>query len=215
MVHENPGLTPHRQDVTRRLASLGYVVLTPNLYSRIGGAAPTPDSPQERRRRIKVVTPSEQVFSDLENGRRFLLTTDRVLVDRIGLLGHCMGGSKGFYTACHTDAFRCFVDFYGAVSEAADMTPSGEPYSYLSFARNLACPMQYHVGDRDNTCPLDEVEQLRTELAVHRKSAEFFVYPGAAHGFHDDASDRYQPQAALLAWERATAFFKAHLAAGG
>lgn len=211
MVHENPGLTPHRQDVARRLAALGYTVLTPNLYSRIGGASPTADSDRERRRRIKAATPNEQVFSDLESGRLFLLAGGRALGDRVGLLGYCMGGSKGLYTACHSDAYRCFVDFYGALSEAADVTPSGEPSSYLPFARNLGCPMQYHVGDQDNVCPLDEVEQLQAELARHGKSADFFVYPGATHAFHDDSGRRYEPEAARLSWERATAFFRTHL----
>src|SRR5919199_858826 len=64
MVHENPGLTEHREDVTRRLAKEGYAVLTPNLWSRFGGKAPTGATEEERRRNIAVNSPDEQVFSD-------------------------------------------------------------------------------------------------------------------------------------------------------
>ena len=37
--HENRGLTPHIQDVTRRLAKAGYVALAVDLLSRQGGTA--------------------------------------------------------------------------------------------------------------------------------------------------------------------------------
>jgi len=210
MVHENPGLTPHREDVTRRLATEGYVALTPNLYSRIGGAPPPTETAEERRRLVRAAAPNEQVMADLENGRAVLAARREVFGDRIGLFGHCMGGSKAFYTACHSQNFRCLVDFYGAVVEG--QSPDSAGFSFLPFARDLSCPMQYHVGEEDNVCPMDQVEQLRAELDRHHKSAVFFTYPGASHAFHDDSAPRrYRPEAAALAWRRAMGFFAEHL----
>src|SRR4051812_28974217 len=78
MIHENPGLTEHRQEVTRLLAGEGYVVLPPTLFPRIGGKAPAGDD-HERHLAIGAATPDEQVFSDLVHGREYLLTQNDVI----------------------------------------------------------------------------------------------------------------------------------------
>ena len=36
-------------------------------------------------------------------------------------------------------------------------------------------------------------------------------FPGAFHGFHTDASDRYHPEAAKEAWARTLDFFRKNL----
>jgi carboxymethylenebutenolidase len=211
MIHENPGMTEHRLDVTRRLADAGYVTLTPDLFSRIGGKPPTGDTDVDRRRKIDLALPDDQVFDDLMNGYEYLKGRREVVQSRIALFGICMGGGKGFYTICRTDAFRCFVDFYGPIIVKAEVTPDGNDRSYLPMAHAASCPIQYHVGDQDVVCPPHHVAQLRDELARHHKEAEFFVYSGAEHAFHDDSARRYAPESAQRAWERALAFFQAHL----
>jgi carboxymethylenebutenolidase len=211
MIHENPGLTEHRQEVTRRLAGEGYAVLTPNLFSRIGGASPDDPSDLERKRQIALATPDEQVFADVMNGCGYLRGRAEVRADRLGLIGFCMGGSKVLYTATHTDAFRCYVAFYGPVKQRAEVTPDRQDHSYLPYIPNLSGPLLYHVGDQDTACPMDEVEQLRQALAEHGKTAEIHVYPGALHAFHDDRGPRHHPEAAALAWERTLPFFARYL----
>jgi carboxymethylenebutenolidase len=37
------------------------------------------------------------------------------------------------------------------------------------------------------------------------------MYEGANHGFHNDTTPRYDEEAAKLAWQRTTDFFKEHL----
>lgn len=41
-LHENRGLVPHIRDCARSLATAGYVVLAPDLFSRIGGTGRLP-----------------------------------------------------------------------------------------------------------------------------------------------------------------------------
>ncbi len=211
MIHENPGMTEHRLDVTRRLAEQGYITIAPDLYSRVGGKPPTGETDVERRQKIDVAIPDEHVFDDLMNGYRYLKNRAETIQDRIALYGICMGGGKGFYTVCHTDVFRCFVDFYGPIIVKAEVTSDGKERSYLPVARAISCPMQYHVGDQDVVCLPDHVAQLREELRRHDKQAEFFVYPGAEHAFHDDSARRYHPEHARSAWARALEFFHTHL----
>lgn len=213
MIHENPGVTDHRMDVTRRLAEAGYVTLTPDLFSRIGGKPPSGANDVERRQKIDNALPDDQVFDDLMNGYQFLKNRDGTIQERIALYGICMGGGKGFYTICRTDVFRCFVNFYGPIIVKAEVTPDGKERSHLPVAHAASCPMQYHVGDQDVVCPPDHVAQMRDELRRHEKQAEFFVYPGAEHAFHDDSARRYAPESAQLAWDRSLVFFRTHLAA--
>jgi carboxymethylenebutenolidase len=40
---------------------------------------------------------------------------------------------------------------------------------------------------------------------------EEYVYPGTQHGFHNDSTPRYNPEAAKLAWQRTIAHFRKHL----
>ena len=211
MVHENPGMTDHRLDVARRLAEAGYATITPDLYSRVGGNPPAGASDVERRQKIDLALPDDQVFNDLMNGYRYFTSRPEIIADRIALYGICMGGGKGFMTVCRTDVFRCFVDFYGPIIVKPEVTPDGKERSYLPFASKLSCPMQYHVGDQDGVCPQAQVVQLCEELTRHNKSAEFFVYPGADHAFHDDSARRFAPQSAALAWQRALVFFDQYL----
>lgn len=211
MIHENPGMTEHRLDVARRLAGQGYIAITPDLYSRIGGKPPAGGTDVERRQKIDIALPDDQVFDDLMNGYRYLKNRSETIQDRIALYGICMGGGKGFHTVCRTDVFRCFVDFYGPIIVKAEVTPDGKERSYLLVAHSLSCPMQYHVGDQDVVCPPEHVAQLRELLQRHNKQAEFFIYPGAEHAFHDDSARRYHAEHARSSWDRALEFFQGHL----
>lgn len=209
MIHENPGLTEHRQEITRELASEGYVVLTPNLYARIGGNAPDDEDEHARHLKVGLAVPDEQVFQDLMAGCAVLKGRADVNAQRMGLIGFCMGGAKGLYTACKTDAFRCFVDFYGPTDQSAERYGIGR--SLLPLVKDLTCPIQFHVGDRDTACTPEQAEALRQELARHGKDAECYTYPGAQHAFHGDGPRHHEPSAAI-AWERVLAFLRTHLA---
>lgn len=211
MVHENPGIKLHRQDDARQMAAQGYVVLVPNLYSRVGGKMPTGATDLERKLKITLAVPDEQVFQDLLSAAGTLRTRWHVDMTRLGLMGFCMGGSKGFYAVTHSDLFRCFVSFYGPPIARAENQPDGQDHSYLPFAQDLTCPMQYHVGDKDTTCGIQNVRALEAALHTYGKDVQFFVYPGAQHAFHDETGERYHAESAPVAWQRALEFFARYL----
>jgi len=209
MIHENPGLTEHRQEVTRLLAAEGYVVLTPNLFSRIGGKAPE-GSDHERHLLIGKAVPDAQVHSDLMHGYEFLVGHPFVIRDRMGLIGFCMGGAKGLYTACSTDVFTCLVDFYGPVEQSAERYGVGR--SLLPMVKDLSCPIQFHSGSKDESCTPEQHRALKAELERCGKDAECYMYEGAQHGFHGDGA-RHHEESARIAWPRALEFLHRHLQA--
>ena len=208
MIHENPGLTEHRQEVTRDLAAEGYVVLTPNLYARIGGNAPDDEDEHARHLKVGLAVPDEQVHQDLMAGCGVLQRRSDVDRQRMGLIGFCMGGAKGLYTACKSDAYRCLVDFYGPTEQSAERYGIGR--SLLPLVKDLSCPIQFHVGDRDTTCSPEQAEALRQELARHGKIAECYTYAGAQHAFHGEGPRHHEPSA-TVAWGRALEFLRRYL----
>jgi carboxymethylenebutenolidase len=56
-----------------------------------------------------------------------------------------------------------------------------------------------------------EVRQINYEAALKANEFEMHTYPGTLHGFHNNLTPRYNPEAADLAWQRTIAFFSEHL----
>ena len=50
VIHENRGLVPHIEDVTRRVALEGFLAIAPDALSPVGG---TPEDPQKARSLIR------------------------------------------------------------------------------------------------------------------------------------------------------------------
>jgi carboxymethylenebutenolidase len=53
-----------------------------------------------------------------------------------------------------------------------------------------------------------DVIGLKAALAAAHKTAEFRIYPGAAHGFHADYRSSYRQEAAEDAWNRMQAWLR-------
>jgi carboxymethylenebutenolidase len=204
-VHENLGIIDHRRDMTARLARLGIVALTPNLYSRIGGQPPQDYATQEERRRKAVLTaPHDQAQSDVIAAHAYLSQRPDVDPERIGIIGFCMGGTIALRTVCTADGlFKVFVCFYGALTKRAELTDDGQPVHYLPLVRDLSCPIQFIVGCEDEIIPQAEVDELERLLKEHHKDYEIHRFDGAKHAFHDDTNRRYAPQQAAEAQKRA------------
>ena len=65
------------------------------------------------------------------------------------------------------------------------------------------------LDDRVNRTSFPWVEALR----VNKKKVTFQLYEGVNHAFNNDTSaERYNKEAADLAWKRTIAFFKRNLA---
>jgi carboxymethylenebutenolidase len=194
--------------VARDLAAEGYVVLTPNLYTRIGGNPPPERDMAARHLKVGLALQDEQILTDLLAGHAYLQSRSDVSQGRPGLIGLHRGGSAGLYATCKTDVFGCLVDFYGPLEQSAEEYTIGR--SLMPLVKDLTCPIQFHVGDQDEDCPPEQAEAFRQELERHGKVAECYTYPGAGHAFHRPGRTHH-PTAAALAWERSLEFFRRYL----
>jgi carboxymethylenebutenolidase len=109
--HENRGLTPHIEDVTRRVAKAGYVGLAVDLLSRGGGTAAV--TAQGQVQQVLGQAPPEQAVQDFQAGLRYAQGQAFVDGDRVGMTGFCYGGGVTWRVAARTPTLRAAVPFYG------------------------------------------------------------------------------------------------------
>ena len=106
---------------------------------------------------------------------------DALLVDRVGLIGFCMGGMYCF-KAARSDRFAKISSFYGMihVPEGWQSTTQGDPmeYLYAGFPERVLAI----IGAQDPYTPPDQVTEL------FESGVTVCEYPHAVHGFAHDAT---------------------------
>ncbi len=121
---------------------------------------------------------------------------DALGVDRVGLMGFCMGGMY-CHKAARSDRFARISSFYGMIHipEGWMSATQGDPLAYLESGhadRVLAI-----IGSLDPYTPPDQVAELR-EVGVTVQE-----YPEAMHGFaHDVARPAHRVDDAQDAFSR-------------
>lgn len=192
VVHGEEGLTPHYRDVARRLALEGFVVLAPDFLSLGQG---TPEDPQVARSAIGRL--DHRVAIDIAMGAVDFLVARRDTQRRIGIVGFGWGGHLAQSFALESRDVVATVSFYGALLDARR-------------AATLRTPLMLHhvPGDEEQDAALPAVrEALDTGAANH----SVHEYESVAHGFHNEASEAYDAEAAELAWSRTMAFLRQEL----
>jgi carboxymethylenebutenolidase len=195
VIHQNRGLNAHIEDVARRVALEGYVALGVDCMSALGGTPPEEDKAMAD---FSKLTPDVAV-AELVQAVAFLKARSDVS-GKIGTVGFCWGGGMVNRLAEASPDLNAGVAFYG-VAPPIDQVPKIKAALLLNYAG---------LDDRVNgTRPAyeDALKAAKTDYKIE-------VYPGVNHAFFDDTSaERYNADAAKLAWERAKTFFAQHLKA--
>ena len=194
VIHENRGLNPYIEDVTRRLAVENFVAFAPDALTPVGGY------PGDEEK-------ATQLFSQVDPGKRTedLLAAVPYLKSRpecngkIGAVGFCFGGGIVNTMAVRIPDLAAAVPFYGAQPGAAD-------------AAKIKAPLLLHYAALDERIDAGwpAYEQALKAAGV---KYQMYMYPGTNHGFHNDTTPRYDEAAAKLAWSRTIAFFKQNVTA--
>jgi len=119
--HENRGLTPHIQDVTRRLAKAGYVGLAIDLLSRQGGTATI--GSENVPGALGNIEP-DQFVEDFKSGWRYLQGQPFAPADKVGMTGFCFGGGVTWRVAAAVPELRAAMPFYYPIRHYPDITHS-------------------------------------------------------------------------------------------
>ena len=190
VVHENRGLNRHIEDVARRVAVEGLLALAPDALSPAGG---TPDDQTTAIAMIKKLDPNETLGNFLAAVKYLSAHPD--CTGKIGVVGFCWGGAMANQLAVHSEAVTGAVPYYGRQPAAKDVP------------RIKASLLLHYAGldDRINQGIADYEAALKAAGTDYR----LFMYEGAQHAFNNDTNaERYNKEAAELAWGRTIAFFK-------
>ena len=135
-------------------------------------------------------------MADFFAGFEYLMGRDDS-TGRVGAVGFCYGGSVCNALAVAYPRLAASVPYYGGQPDAADVPA-------------IEAPLQLHFGGLDERINAGW-PAYEAALMEHGKEYSAHFYPGAQHGFHNDTTPRYDPEAAELAWARTLDFFAVHL----
>jgi carboxymethylenebutenolidase len=207
VVQEIFGVNEHIRDVCRRLAKIGYLALAPQLYARQGDVSGMTDY-QEIFSKVVSKVPDSQVMADLDAATAFAAAGGQGDTSRLGLTGFCWGGRIAWLYAAHSDRLRAAVAWYGRLAGNTDLL---HPRNPADVAAELKCAVLGLYGARDQSIPLETVEQMRAAIRAAGRNAEIIAYPEAGHAFHADYRPSYDKNSAQDGWERLTRWFKHYL----
>ncbi len=188
VVHENRGLNPHIEDVTRRAGLANFLALGPDALWPLGGYPGTDDegrTMQRQRDRREMLQDFMAAFEYLKahpncNGK-------------VGVVGFCFGGWISNLMAVELPELKAAVPFYGG-------QPSDEETAKIN------APLLIHYAGLDKRVNAGWLE-YEAALKANNKEYVAHFYPEVNHGFHNDTTPRYDEASAKLAWKRTTDFF--------
>ena len=193
VIHENRGLNPHIEDVARRAAVEGFLVLAPDGLSPLGGYPGNDDDGRAMQRSLD----QAKLRQDMVNGARYV-KSHALSTGRLGATGFCWGGAATNHLAVTLgDELQAGVPFYGRAPDTADV-------------RRIRAAMLIQFAEDD---PRVNATWPDYEAALRANGVRYeaYTYPGTRHGFHNNSTPRYDAAAAKLAWDRTIAFFREHI----
>ncbi|MDQ2803185.1 MAG: dienelactone hydrolase family protein [Pseudomonadota bacterium] len=213
LLMDAPGIREELRDMARRLATVGYYMLLPNLYYRAGGdmffgpsvlEAGSAEHVRMRAVRTKMTIPP--VMDDIAAMLGFVDHQEAVKPGPVGCHGYCMSGPYALAAAArYPERVAAAASFYGTwlVSDAEE-----SPHLTLGKAKGelyVAC------AEHDELAPLPMVEELRGLLTRAGANGELELYPGVHHGFAFPQRGCYERPAAERHWERLIALYRRRL----
>lgn len=194
VIHENRGLNPHIEDITRRLALDNFIAFAPDALTPLGGYP----GDEDKARELFAKLDQRKCTEDFVAAVTWLKGRDDCS-GKLGVVGFCYGGGMTHILTTRLPELNAAVPFYGNQPPVED-------------AAKVKTPLLIHfaaVDERINA----SWPAYETALKAAGVSYTAYQYPGTQHGFNNDTTPRYDATAAKLAWERTLAFFNRQLRA--
>jgi len=193
VIHENRGLVPHIRDVARRMAKEGFLAIAPDALSPVGG---TPEDITNVGELFKQLKPEETTKNFVAAVK--YLKTNPMSTGKVGCTGFCWGGAMTNQVAVNAPDLDAAVPYYGRQPVAEDVA-------------KIKAPIMAHYAGNDQGINAG-IAAFEEALKANKKEYQIFMYEGANHAFNNDSNpERYNEQAAKLAWGRTVGFFKEKL----
>lgn len=180
-------------------AALGYVAVAPDIFWRFApGAELDPDVPEQLQQAFGYFGQYDPDLGvqDIEAAIHWLRHVQAV--DKVGLVGFCLGGRMAYMAAARTD-IDASVGYYGVMID-----------QMLSESHAIANPLMLHIPTADHFVGPDAQAAIHAGLDNHAKVV-LHDYVGLDHGFAAEMGSRRDEAGATLADQRTRDFFAAHL----
>jgi carboxymethylenebutenolidase len=204
-----PGKREELHDMARRIATVGYYVVLPNLYYR-------------RTREFTMVRDeagfkimfehmyslsNEMVMRDTQAMLDFVDAQSQAKATSLGGVGYCMSGPF-ILAACATfpDRFKCGAAIYGA-----NMLTKQLDSPHL-LADKVRAEMYFACAEIDKYAPKEIIDQLDAHFKTTKMNYRLEWYPKAEHGFAFPLREGiFHKASAERHWERLFALFTRNL----
>src|SRR5438128_4820987 len=181
LLMDAPGIREELRDMARRLATVGYYVLLPNLYYRAGRdtkygpdvlAHGSPEHQRMRAVRTKMTIPP--VMDDVAAMIAFADTQDGAKRGPVGVHGYCMSGPYALAAAArYPERIAAAASFYGTW-----LVNDAEESPHLSLGK-VKGELYIACAEHDELAPLPMVEELRGLFQSAGTAGEIELYPGS------------------------------------
>ncbi len=198
MIHEWWGLNKNIKDMANLLAKQGFVVLAADLYK--GQVANTTQRAMELVQEVRNNQSSSN--NNLQSAVKYLSSLPEVDSSKIVSLGWCFGGGQSLQLALNSKEhpLAATILYYG--------TPLVTDKASLS---KIKWPLLGIFGNKDQSIPLNEINQFRTSLNQSGVTNEVLIYDGVGHAFANPSGDNYAPKETEDAWEKTLSFLKKYV----
>jgi carboxymethylenebutenolidase len=202
-----PGKREELHDMARRLASVGYYVVLPNLYYRR-----TRDFWLTERTEAKMAVMFEHMQAltnamtvrDTEAMLKFAEAQPEADAERVGCVGYCMSGPFVMHAAAN---FPQRVKSIAAIHPAQMVTEKDDSPHLL--AARVKCESYFGCAATDKWAPPETVATLQAALEAGGTPHRIEWYPDSEHGFvFPLRTGIYHRPSAERHWERLFDLFR-------
>jgi len=201
------GIRQSHRDMARRVASLGYIVMMPNVFYRSGRPPvieyPMKPGDEKTMKRFNELTSAlgpDAMDRDAAAYLDVLAADDRVLPGRAAVVGYCYTGAMAIRAAAvRPSSVVAAASFHGGHLYTG--TPAS-PHLLLPRVKARLC-LGHAVNDR--TMPSDAIEGLNRALASWGGRYESEVFEGCSHGWTVPDHPAYDQSQAGRAFEKISA----------
>jgi carboxymethylenebutenolidase len=192
------------ENLIQRFADNGYLSIVPFIFHRF---------PLEMDRMEKLAGFDDQeIHADQEAAYQWLIDNENVDSNRVGIVGHCLGGRNAWLSAGYNPNYQVCASMWGGRKNTG--WGDGNP-SPLDLTAQINCPVIGIYGNDDGNPSPADADTEEQALITAGIDYEFHRYDGAGHAFMNPTSGRdpdpYRHEASEDSWNKQLAFLARHL----
>lgn len=203
---DSVGIREELCDMARRLATVGYFVLMPNLYYRMVRSVdidadrlrdPAYAQTRDHMWTLNRSLSNTMIEEDTEAMLAFLDKEPQARSAKIGVVGYCLSGRFVFRVAGRFPArIAASASIYGA------RLVTDQPDSAHLLAEHIQGEMYFACAQFDDYISQEALDSIQKQIDRHKLNARIEMYPEAHHGFAFPQRQVYHKPSAERHWER-------------